>query len=334
MPEQSKKRVLVTGANGLLGANIVEQLTKSEDYTPVAMVRKGCDMRSLDGLEYELFEGNITDIADLEQAISGCNFVIHSAAMTAIKGTDFEAFERVNITPTKNIARICAKHGVRRMVFVSTANCFTNGSLAKPGNELGGFMPWLKKSGYAYSKLLAQEHIQEQAWANELNAIVVAPTFMLGSRDAGPSSGTMLLYGLKKRVVFYPPGGKSFVDVRAVAKATVTGLTKGESGELFLLSGENMTYRDFFRTISKVSGKRKLLVPVPGAVFGFVSAVSELVGRMSGKKALFDKTNKRLLCLDNYFSNNKAVASLDMEQTDVESSVEEGMRWFGQNGYL
>ena len=74
-------KVLVTGANGLLGSNIVDELIK-RGYPAVALVRKNSNRLALAGLHCEIFEGEVTRFSDLEKAISGCSYVIHCAAST------------------------------------------------------------------------------------------------------------------------------------------------------------------------------------------------------------------------------------------------------------
>lgn len=76
------KKVLITGANGLLGANVVRQLDVM-GHRAKAMVRKGSNTLSLKGAKYELFEGEITNKKDVYEAVSDCDYVIHSAASTA-----------------------------------------------------------------------------------------------------------------------------------------------------------------------------------------------------------------------------------------------------------
>jgi dihydroflavonol-4-reductase len=119
---QHKEKVLVTGANGLLGANITEQLA-AKGFNVVAMVRKGCNMKGLHGLVYNLFEGDITDSEDLGKAISQVNYVVHCAAKTA-QNDKFPEYEAINIFSTQLIIETCKKYHVKRLVFVSTGNRF------------------------------------------------------------------------------------------------------------------------------------------------------------------------------------------------------------------
>ncbi|MFK5855455.1 MAG: NAD-dependent epimerase/dehydratase family protein [Bacteroidota bacterium] len=327
------KKVLVTGANGLLGANIVRQLSLL-GYKPKAMLRKGSNTLSLVGAEYELIEGEITNKDDVYKAVADCDFVIHNAAQTSQSLPNLAAYYEVNIEATKTIIEACKHFNVKRFVFVSTANCYTNGSIKNPGNETSKFMPWVVDSGYAYSKFLAQLRVLKEFTDNGFPSIVVNPTFMVGPYDAKPSSGKLLLHGYNSKIVFYPPGGKSIVDVEYAAQATCNALTLGKVGKAYLLAGKNITYKDFFKIIEKQSGKHKVLIPIPRTLLLTLGRVFSLIENIFSISLPLNNVNARLLGLDNYFSNRKAVAELDLQETDINNAVAKSITWFKQNGQI
>ncbi len=329
-----RKTVLVTGANGLLGGNIIHQLNGSDKYRARAMVRKGADMRSLHNADFDLFEGNITNPRDLSQALEGCDFVIHCAASTRQYPSDLAYYREVNIDSTVYLLKLCLEKGIKRFVFVSTPNCFTNGSRLKPGTEESDFMPWLKKSGYAYSKYLAQQQVLKYVHDYNFPAVVVAPGFLIGPLDAKPSSGQLVLYSYKNKVIFCPPGGKSFVDAEYAAEATIKALSEGAPGSIWLLTGKNITYREFFKIVRKLSGKRKWIIPLPVLLLQALARLSDAVQVLFKRPMPFNSTNQKLLCLDNYFSNEKAMRELGLKPTCIESATRKAIVWFKNNGYI
>ena len=327
------KKVLVTGANGLLGANIVRQLNNL-GYFPKAMTRRSSNKLSLNGAKYELFEGEITSEKDIFEAVSDCEYVIHSAARTTPSPSNLEAYRASNIMATKILIKACRYYKIKRFIFVSTANCFTNGSLKEPGNETRGFMPWLKASGYAYSKYLAQEEVMMNVKKHDFPAIVVNPTFMIGANDSKPSSGKLLLYGYNKKIVFYPTGGKNFVNVEYAADTICRALTNGKLGEAYLLAGKNMSYKDFFIQVAKQTGKRKILIPIPSMILSLMGRFSDLLEKLFSLSLPLSSVNAKLLNIDNYFTNKKAVLDLNMKNTEIEIAVKDALSWFKKNGYL
>ena len=324
-------KVLVTGASGLLGANIVCHLNR-RGYDVRILVRSTSNLSGIQDCKYEKFIGDITNVEELKNAIKGCDYVIHAAALTAQVEATFERFWQVNVRGTENIVKEAKKHNIKRFIYVSTANCFTPGPLDQPGTEESGFMPWLIKSPYAYTKFAAQLTVLNEYRMTGFPSIVVAPTFLIGPRDVKPSSGRMIIYVLGRRVIFYTSGGKSFVDVEKVAEAVVNALERGRLGEVYLLSGVNMSYRHFFQIVAEVEGKKKLYVKVPDVLLTSVAGLLTLLGNILGKKFAFDIVNKRLFTLDNYFSHKKAMAELGYEPTVIREAVRKSIAWFRQNG--
>lgn len=326
-------KVLVTGANGLLGSHIVSELLK-RNYKVRVLVRKKSNLKGLHGLDVEIFEGEVTQKEDVLQAAKGCNFLIHCAAKTSPKPSDVKAFKDVNIKTTEHCIEACKTHGFKRFILVSTANCFGNGTMENPGNEQRPFIPWLRKSGYAYSKFIAQQMVLNETQNNTLDAVVVNPTFIIGERDVKPSSGRIFFNVINKSVVFYPPGGKNFVDARAVATGTVNAMEKGKPGECYLLAGENMSYKKFFKMASEIAGQKPVFIPIPRFVLIGLGYLGDFSENVLNKPVNLSKVNARMLCENNFYTPAKAIKELGFQLISVREAAEKAIRWFRENNYF
>ena len=327
------KKVLVTGANGFLGSHVVGTMLNSQ-YQVRAIVRKGSNFKALGELNYELFEGQITKKSDVEKAVKGCSFVIHVAARTAQTPSNLEAFRKPNIDSTRFLIDACKKYDVKRFVFVSTANCFGNGTKKNPGDEKKPFLSWLKNSGYAYSKYLAQQMVLKETVENKFDAVIVNPTFLIGANDIKPSSGQIFSHVLNKKIAFYPPGGKNFVDVETVVNGIISALEKGRKGECYLLAGENHSYKDFFRMIKKITGQKTILIPIPKLVLLILGWFGSFFEKVLKTPVQLSYTNARMLCTGNYFTPEKAINELGFQITSTKYSVEKAILWFHSNNYF
>ncbi len=210
---------LVTGANGLLGANIVRELV-DRGYDVRILARETSDLSGLKDVKVERVNGDILDPDSIDQAVKGCDYVIHSAANTSQWPTDYIHYEPVNVTGTKYVIDAVKKHLVKRFVFVSSANAFGNGTKERPGTELNEFSGFDIGSGYMISKFVAQQAVLAEVERSNLPAIVVNPTFMIGPYDSKPSSGQIIVMGMGKKIQVSPPGGKNFIHVSDAAIAT------------------------------------------------------------------------------------------------------------------
>lgn len=326
-------KVLVTGANGLLGAHVVRELIRRKFQVRV-LVREGSNLQALKGLPIEYFKGNITSAENVEQAVQGCDFVVHAAARTNQSPSGIEAHYQPNIIGTQLIIDAAIKFKIKRLVYVSTANCFGNGTKENPGNEEKPFLSWMKKSGYAFSKWQAQQLVLKSSSQESLDAVVVNPTFLIGENDIKPSSGKIFFHAVDKRVVFYPPGGKNFVDANAAAEGVVNALIKGRKGECYLLTGENLLYLDFFKKVTKITGQTSVFIPLPRwliMTMGYLGCFFEKVFRTPVD---LTRVNAKMLCLENYYTAEKAVRQVDFQQIPIEESVEKAILWFRNNKYF
>src|SRR6478736_10163601 len=126
--------VLITGASGFLGSNIVRELLE-QGHTVNAMVEKGKPYPTLEGVPVKILEGNILDKSFLVSCMTGCDAVIHTAASTAVYPYRSSKQREININGTKNVLDACLEASIQRLVYVGTANSFGPGTKDKPGDE-------------------------------------------------------------------------------------------------------------------------------------------------------------------------------------------------------
>lgn len=323
------KKVLVTGANGLLATNIIHALLASGYLVRGLLRRKSSYIGAASG-NLELMEGDFTDISTVTEAMSGCHAVIHSAACTSQDAGEDE-YMRVNVSATGQLLDAARRIGITKVVYISSANIFAYGSMESPGDETRAAIPPFTESGYARSKILAQETVRRNAKTMDITTL--CPTFMIGPYDAKPGSGRIILMGYRKRFMPCPPGGKNFVPVQDVARTAVSAMEKPGSGE-YLVTGENMSYRDFYRTLADCSGIRCITVTLPAWLLISAGKAGDLIRKISGIRTEISSVNMRMLCIGNYYSGQKACTELDARTRPVSDAINEAIGWFRMNGMV
>jgi nucleoside-diphosphate-sugar epimerase len=276
----------------------------------------------------ELVLGNVEDRASVDQALIGCTHVIHAAALTAQNETDYNRYHAVNVLGTENVWKASQRAGIKKFVFVSTANTLGYGTVDMPGNE-GNLMraPFLR-SLYAQSKKAAERLLTEGS--PDTAAIIVHPTFLLGAYDAGPSSGKILTMIYNKRFVLCPPGGKNFIHVQDAAKGVVKALMEGRPGEKYLLANENLSYREFFDLASNFLPRKPKLVPIPRWLLKPMGYAGDFL-RSLGLRTSVSSVNMAILGIHNYYDNSKARKKFQIEFQSTRTAIEEAIRWFEEN---
>jgi len=318
-------KVLVTGANGFLSGHIINELLKC-GYSVRAMMRIGAKAPALTGLDVEVIYGNITDKSAIEKAVAGCEIVIHAAADTNQSYRKIEDYYPANVEATSNIIEAMSDSGCKRLIFVSSANTMGFGTLENPGNEDTPASPLLLKSGYAKSKLMAQNLVLEAVKNHKIDAVVVNPTFMVGPFDYHPKSGRIFKMILGKKIAFYPTGGKNIVDVRDAAKGIVNAINLGKSGECYLIAGENLSFRDFFQKTKLHAKQKTKLIPIPVFIIK-LAGICGSIFRYFGLTIELSFVNASVLCKNNYFDNRKAVGQLGLPCSRIDKTINDYLEW-------
>ena len=125
-PEQPLK-ILVTGADGFLGLNLLIELL-NRGYTVNALVEESRGNRIADFQKVSIYYGNLLKPDTIEAASKDCDAIIHTAACTDMWPSRSEKIRAINYQGTKNIIDIALKQNIKRLVHVGTANSFGFGS--------------------------------------------------------------------------------------------------------------------------------------------------------------------------------------------------------------
>ncbi len=323
-------KVLVTGANSLLASNTILELVNAG--IPVrGFIRDPSKFLLPPNHLIDLVSGDLADLAAVEVATEGCTHVIHIAALTEQDEYDYSKYRKVNVHGTRHVLMAARKHRVQRIVFVSTANTLGYGTLVEPGNEQHPMKEPFTNSLYALSKKEAEDVVKK--FSNELDVVTVHPTFMLGAYDARPSSGKIITMVYNKRLIFYPPGGKSFVHVQDVAFGIINALTKGRRGDRYLLANENLSYKEFFLKVSKWFTRNPVLIPIPSWILLPLGYFGNLL-RLTGMRTSLSLTNMKILCITSYHDNTKATQDLDVIFQSTDCAIEASVTWYKEKGIL
>ena len=214
---------------------------------------------------------------------------------------------------------------VKRIIYVGSANEFGYGNLDDLGDETREIKYPFNKSYYARSKKEAHDFILTKM--KEIEVVVINPTFMIGAHDSKPSSGKLVLLGLRKRFVLCPPGGKNFICVKDVAKGIIKAINYGNNGEAYLLANENLTYHDFFKTLKKESDRNFIIIKVPNIMLQFAGLFGNML-RSIRVKTNFSSENMSAVCINSYYSNKKARTELGLEFSPITKGLKESVMWF------
>lgn len=324
-------RILVTGANGLLGHHVVNELLNRGEELRVII-------RSPHRVYFDLektqsYLADFTNKQKLTEAAAGCDAIIHIAAVTSTNLLHYDDYKRVNVEASRLLIEVAREQSINRIVYVSTSNTIGYGSRKHPSDEQSPIQHPFTESFYAKSKKSAELLFEDFAKDPNHHVVIIHPTFMIGSYDTKPSSGKIVLMGYQKRIVFVPRGGKNFVAVKAVALACCNALTQGKSGEHYLVAGENLSFRKFYKLQRRVGGYKQKIVVLPNLFLKMVGYIGDFIRKM-GTCSDLSSTNINQLMIYEHYSSHKTKNELFVPEINLSSAIEDAIDWFKQNEYF
>lgn len=324
-------KVLVTGANGLLGHHVVMQLQKSNH--DIRIILRGSREIYFDMINVESVAGNFSDYETLKIAANGCDAIIHIAAITSTNLLHYQDYSKINVEGCVTLLKVADELKINRLVYISTANTVGYGNKENPGDESVEIEFPFTNSFYARSKMEAENLFIDASNKPEHHVVIINPTFMIGAYDTKPSSGKLILMGYKKRIMFVPKGGKNFVAVTDVASAICNAIIMGKNGERYLASGVNIKFNEFYKLQSRVGGYHQKLVVVPNFLLRIAGRVGDLL-RIAGMKTEVCSMNLQQLMISENYKSSKADIELKMPHTLLERAVDEALIWFKTVGKI
>ncbi len=318
-PVEAAETVTVTGADGLLGSNLTRVLL-SEGYRVRAFVHPASSSTTLDGLPIEIVYGDITEPSQVAGAIRGVQHVIHCAAITDLRADSAVVWD-VNLGGTRNVVEACLAHDVERLLLVGSASSYQFGTRDTPGTEASPFPRDYEGISYIESKYAAAQLVQRAVQERGLDAVVLAPTFMLGELDQRPSSGELIASFVNLGLRFVSPGGRNFVYVGDVARAVAAAIRVGRTGRSYVLGGENLSYRQFFAKVAKATQTPPPIGALPRAVVRGGGLLGSGYEKIVGRPAPLNAVLARLACTESYYDPSRAREELQMPHTAIDTAI-------------
>ena len=331
-------RVLVTGASGLVGANLI-RLLLSQGRDVRALVHS--DSRALAGLEVETIPADVRDLASLERAMAGVEVVYHLAGYISLAVDPGPEMKAVNVLGTRNVVAACLSCGVRRLVHFSSIEALCQEPHNQPMDETRplvdeGCSPAARMKILPYDISKAQGEREVQAGITRgLDAVILYPTGILGPYDFKPShQGQALILLARGKIPALVRGGFDWVDVRDVAAGGLRAEQAAVPGSRYLLSGHWHTVRQVAELAASAYGHAAPLITVPLGIAEAFAPVMLLLGRFNGSQPIYTRVTLRALRSNRQMSHARASRELGYTARPLAETVRDTINWFQENGYL
>jgi dihydroflavonol-4-reductase len=329
----------VTGASGFVGANLVHEL-EARGHSVKALLRKGSDLRGLDGAQYEFVEGDLSNRRLLTEAMRGCDWCFHVAASYHLWLRDYAPMYAANVEGTRHVLQAAADADCSRIVYTSTVGCIglpkvQNGAVI-PTDESAPATLEQMSNDYKRSKWQAEQVALELAHRG-LPIVIVNPSAPIGPRDVKPTpTGKVILDFVNRAMPAFLDTGLNWVHVRDVAVGHILAAERGRIGQRYILGNAegNWTLREAFAVLEEITGIRAPRMRVPYMVALSAAHVDELIAKVTGKPPKAPIGGVRMAKYKMFFDPGKAINELGLPQTPPRQALQDAVVWFKANGYV
>lgn len=311
--------ILVTGGAGLLGTCLINLLLQ-EGMTVKAIYNK--TVITIEHPNLQTLHCDLLDVYAVEAAMENVTEIYHCAGLVSFSPKDEHLLYKINVEATANLVNAAVNAGVRKIVHVSSVAALGR---IRPGQMINETMNWSEEtsnSKYGHSKYLGELEVWRGV-AEGLDAVVVNPVIILGPGNWNEGS-TKIFQSVYNEFPWYAEGTTGFADVRDVADAMMMLMQSDVSGERFIISAENTTYRSLFNMIADAFGKKRPSKKVTPFLAGVVWRMQAVASKFTGNKPLITKETAATSLAKVQFDNSKLLKSfLSFSYRSLQSTVTE-----------
>ena len=319
---------LVTGATGHIGNVLVRDLV-SQGRRVRALVMPGEDRRHLLDLPIEIIEGNVLDPKTLQRAMQGVEVVFHLAGVISILPGKNEKVRQINVEGTRNVLAAARECGVRRVVYTSSIHALKRVPEGILMDEQLPFDPNNPVGAYDRSKAEASLLVLESIRLFGQDAVIVCPTGVIGPFDfLGSEMGALISSWLKHGISLVVEGAYDFVDVRDVARGMILAAERGQTGKVYILSGEQVEINSLQELVRTRAGIKPQSVKVPYKLALFFAGFTPLYCRLTGSKPRFTRYSLVTVTGNSTISSARAQQELGYNPRSLAESVRDTVNWF------
>ncbi|MDF1683534.1 MAG: NAD-dependent epimerase/dehydratase family protein [Legionellaceae bacterium] len=275
-------KILVTGATGFVGKQLVQYLLEHTEATLCLAVREIPQVKLYDSNDASRVTltniKNISSKTNWQAMLVDCDVVIHLAACIEVLGESLKnslaIFRETNVEGTLNLARQANQAGVTRFIYMSSIK--VNGESTELGTPFGPDDTPMPQHPYAISKLEAERGLIALAEQSVINVVIIRPPLVYGPDVRG---NFLLIMSLLQKKIPLPFGAlrknkRSFVSVFNLVDLITTCIThpRAENQTFLVSDGHDLSTTELFLKLRKLLNLSELFFPLPAWVLNSMAS--------------------------------------------------------------
>ena len=325
-------KVLVTGGTGFVGSHSVAALLSQGHQVRLLVRSRERVARSLSPLgaaEVESVLGDVTAPRSVEEAMAGCDAVLHAAAIYSLDARAASRIGQTNARGTEIVLGAAARARLDPIVHVSSCVAL----LPPEGVVLTPDSP-VKRPRCAYSRSKAESERVARRYQDQGAPVVITyPGAVIGPDDPylGDSNRSIVEFvnsGITMR------GGFPWVDVRDVAKVHAAVMEPGRGPRRYMITGHYIAARDLTAMLHEITGHHGRIVAMPAGTAQAVGRVADLVQHIVPGRLPFNYEAIWVTALQPHYDDSRTIGELGVTPRDLRVTLEDTVRWLADHGHI
>ena len=327
-------KILVTGATGFVGSHIAAALM-GDGHDLRLLVRRPEQVSGTfapHGVEpSDLVTGDVRDRAAVEQALDGCDAVVHAAAIYSLDPRRAAEVQSTNEEAAQVVLGTAASGGLDPIVHISSTVVLTGGAGGGPELRLGTL-----DRPYALSKRRSEE-VARALQDRGAPVVSIYPGGCLGPDDPYLGDQTdRLRWILRGMFPMWARGGYHVTDVRTVAQVVARAMQPHCGPRRFVVPGTHVDGSTLYDTLADVTGRRFRHVILPAVVLRPMTASIDLGQRLLPRRWHYpgDQEAALLVLADSRMDDTAARRQLGVEPPPLAETLRDTVAWMAQAGHI
>jgi dihydroflavonol-4-reductase len=325
-------RVMVTGGTGFAGSHAAVALARAGHELRLLVRSEEKLQRTFEPHEIEVRDfvvGDMTEQARVEEAMEGCDAVLHTAAVVSVGAQHADEVMRTNLRSTELVIGGAAQRGIPRILYLSSL-----GALFHPGASDITADSAVAESRNPYSRSKANAELFVRRLQREGAPITtIYPSAIVGPDDPGLSESMKGVSTFLKTCILRSAGGYLTVDVRDLADVQRRLLEEGRSGG-FITAGHYLTWPQMGDLLDAITGQRVRRLPGPGWLLRGLGRAGDLAKRM----VTFElPLSYEAMCFATQMppiEDSPELAEMGLRFRDPAETYSDALRWLLRAGHI
>jgi dihydroflavonol-4-reductase len=326
---------MVTGGTGFIGSHTTVALLEA-GHAVCLLVRDPVKLERVFGARGLAVPdhrvGDIGDAASVRQALTGCDAVVHIAALVALDSARAREVLETNPRGVENVMGGALELGLSRMVYMSSVS-----ALFRPNQPLVSADVPVVPCQAAYARSKSEAELIVRRFQDQGAPIrTVYPAGVLGPDDPTLSPANQALRTFVRYLAFSSSSGFQFIDVRDLATVQVRLLELEGAPGRHIAAGHFLRWHEFADAIVAVTGVRQRRLPVPGVLLRAAGRIGDALDHVWHFELPFPLTSEAMSVGTQWAEadSSKTLEALGLGFRDPLETLADTIRWMHRAGHV